>query len=135
MNTPLPVPTNAPRHTASIRRNLLWGILLPVIIFMAFNTSSLYQQSLHAINTAYDRSLLASAKVIGEQLTVQGYDELAIVDSSVPYSALEAFEADNQSRLFYRVSNMSGELIAGFAEMPRQHCTKPALLGVSRFLQ
>ncbi len=119
MNTPLPVPTNAPRHTASIRRNLLWGILLPVIIFMAFNTSSLYQQSLHAINTAYDRSLLASAKVIGEQLTVQGYDELAIVDSSVPYSALEAFEADNQSRLFYRVSNMSGELIAGFAEMPR----------------
>ena len=103
---------------SSIRRNLLLGILLPVIVFMVYNTSSLYQQSLQSLNTAYDRSLLASAKVIGEQLTVQGYDELAIVESTVPYSALEAFEADNQSRLFYRVSTMAGELIGGFAELP-----------------
>ena len=107
-----------PPRGSSIRRNLLLGILLPVIVFIIYNTSSLYRQSLHAINTAYDRSLLASAKVIGEQLTVEGYDDTAIVDSTVPYSALEAFEADNQSRLFYRVSNTSGELIAGFAELP-----------------
>lgn len=116
-------PSSSSHHTASnsnssIRRNLLLGILLPVVIFMVYNTSSLYQQSLQSLNTAYDRSLLASAKVIGEQLTVQGYDELAIVESTVPYSALEAFEADNQSRLFYRVSTMAGELIGGFAELP-----------------
>nr|WP_312987663.1 sensor histidine kinase N-terminal domain-containing protein [Comamonas koreensis] len=109
--------SQAPR-IRSLRRNLLLGILLPVVVFIIYNTSSLYRQSLQAINTAYDRSLLASAKVIGEQLTVSGYDDLAIVDSAVPYSALEAFEADNQSRLFYRVSNMSGELIGGFAELP-----------------
>ena len=104
--------------SSSIRRNLLLGILLPVVVFLVYNTSSLYRQSLQSINTAYDRSLLASAKVIGEQLTVQGYDELALVESTVPYSALEAFEADNQSRLFYRVSSMAGELIGGFAELP-----------------
>lgn len=107
----------APR-IRSLRRSLLLGILLPVVVFIIYNTSSLYRQSLQAINTAYDRSLLASAKVIGEQLTVAGYDHMAIVDSAVPYSALEAFEADNQSRLFYRISNMSGELIGGFAELP-----------------
>ena len=110
-------PVQAPR-IRSLRRSLLLGILLPVVVFIIYNTSSLYRQSLQAVNTAYDRSLLASAKVIGEQLTVSGYDDLAIVDSAVPYSALEAFEADNQSRLFYRVSNMSGELIGGFAELP-----------------
>ncbi|GAB2835453.1 sensor histidine kinase [Comamonas piscis] len=114
---PSRAPSQLPR-IRSLRRSLLLGILLPVVVFIIYNTSSLYRQSLQAVNTAYDRSLLASAKVIGEQLTVSGYDELAIVDSAVPYSALEAFEADNQSRLFYRVSNMSGELIGGFAELP-----------------
>ena len=108
----------AASHTRSLRRNLLLGILLPVVVFIIYNTSSLYQQSLQSINTAYDRSLLASAKVIGEQLTVLGYDELAIVDSTVPYSALEAFETGNDTRLFYRISTMAGELIGGFAELP-----------------
>ena len=107
-----------PSSGNSIRRNLLLGILLPVIVFIIYNTSSLYQQSLQGINTAYDRSLLASAKVIGEQLTVSGYDDMALVESTIPYSALEAFEADNQSRLFYRVSSMGGELIGGFPELP-----------------
>ena len=104
--------------THSIRRDLLVGILLPALLFVAYNTYSLYRESLHAINTAYDRSLLASAKVIGEQLDVQGYDDSAIIDSTVPYSALEAFEAETRSRMFYRVSNMHGELISGFAEVP-----------------
>ena len=112
--------TRPMRHTSnsSLRRNLLLGILLPVVVFIIYSTSSLYQQSLQSINTAYDRSLLASAKVIGEQLTVVGYDDLAIVESTVPYSALEAFEAGNDARLFYRVSTMAGELIGGFAELP-----------------
>ncbi|MEG0920747.1 MAG: sensor histidine kinase N-terminal domain-containing protein [Comamonas sp.] len=106
------------KSNSSLRRNLLLGILLPVVVFIVYNTSSLYRQSLQSINTAYDRSLLASAKVIGEQLTVTGYDDLAIVESTVPYSALEAFEAGNDTRLFYRVSTMAGELIGGFAELP-----------------
>jgi two-component system sensor histidine kinase TctE len=32
----------------------------------------------------------------------------------VPYSALEAFEADNQSRMYYKVSNLAGELVSGY---------------------
>ncbi|HEY0886994.1 MAG TPA: sensor histidine kinase [Ramlibacter sp.] len=105
----------APR---SLRRYLLAGILVPVLGLIALNTASLYSQALAAANTAYDRTLLASAKVIGEQLDVEGYDELARVRATVPYSALEAFEADNRSRLFYRVSSLDGEMISGFAELP-----------------
>jgi hypothetical protein len=33
-----------------------------------------------------------------------------VLRAIVPYSALEAFEADTQSRLFYRVSNLQGQL-------------------------
>jgi two-component system sensor histidine kinase TctE len=91
----------------SLRRYLLLGILLPVIVLIVINTMSLYSEALAAVNTAYDRTLLASAKVIGEQLDVEGYDELSRLRATVPYSALEAFEADNRSRLF-----------SGFAELP-----------------
>ena len=102
----------------SLRRQLLLGILLPVVALVGFSTWSLYRQSQAALHTAYDRTLLASAKSIGEQLDVHGYDALAELRATVPYSALEAFEADNQSRLFYRVSTLGGELVSGFAELP-----------------
>lgn len=102
----------------SLRRYLLLGILLPVGILIIINTASLYRQALGAVNTAYDRTLLASAKSIGEELDVSGYDEHAVLSVTVPYAALEAFEADNQSRLFYRISSLKGETVSGFAQLP-----------------
>ena len=102
----------------SLRRYLLMGILLPVGFLVVVNTVSLYRQALGAVNTAYDRTLLASAKSIGEQLDVSGYDEQSALRVTVPYAALEAFEADNQSRLFYRVSSLGGEMVSGFAQLP-----------------
>ncbi|TFZ08707.1 sensor histidine kinase [Ramlibacter humi] len=107
-----------PPRTLSLRRYLLLGILLPVLLLIALNGVSLYRQALAAANTAYDRTLLASAKVIGEQLDVEGWDADAKLRATVPYSALEAFEADNRSRLFYRVSSQRGELVSGFPDLP-----------------
>ena len=109
----------------SLRRYLLLGILLPVVVLIVINTISLYAEALDAVNTAYDRTLLASAKVIGEQLDVEGYDELSRLHATVPYSALEAFEADNRSRIFYRVSSLGGEMVSGFAELPFWRGTLP----------
>ncbi len=105
-------------RAVSLRRFLLSGILIPVCLLVIVNTFSLYSQTLGAVNTAYDRTLLASAKSIGEQLDVQGYDELAELRVTVPYAALEAFEADNQSRMVYRVSTLGGEMVSGFAQLP-----------------
>ncbi len=117
------------RHSSrplSLRRYLLLGILLPIGLFVVINTVSLYRQALDAINVAYDRTLLASAKSIGELLDVEGYDEAARLRVTVPYAALEAFEADNQSRMFYRVSTLGGEMVSGFAELPVWRGTLPA---------
>lgn len=102
----------------SLRRYLLLGILLPVGLLVIMNTVGLYQQALSAVNTAYDRTLLASAKSIGEQLDVTGYDAQSALRVTVPYAALEAFEADNQSRLFYRVSSLNGAIVSGFEQLP-----------------
>ncbi|HVZ43488.1 MAG TPA: sensor histidine kinase [Ramlibacter sp.] len=101
----------------SLRRRLLVGILVPVLLVIALNSYSLYTGALAAANTAYDRTLLASAKVIGDQLDVDGYDERAQLRATVPYSALEAFEADNRSRMVYRVSDLQGHLVSGYGDL------------------
>ncbi len=108
-----------PSHRAlSLRRYLLLGILVPVAVFMLVNTVTLYRQALAAVNTAYDRTLLASAKSIGELLEVEGEGAQARFRASVPYSALEAFEADNRSRMVYRISDVQGRLVDGTMDLP-----------------
>jgi two-component system sensor histidine kinase TctE len=94
------------------------GILVPVLAIVAINSVSLYRQALRAADTAYDRTLLASAKSIGELLEVVGEGERAQLRSTVPYSALEAFEADNRSRMFYKVAGFGGEMVSGFSDLP-----------------
>ncbi len=112
-------------RATSLRFRLLLGLLLPLTLFIVINSISVYRQALAAATTAYDRTLLASAKTIGEQLDVEGYDEAAMLRATVPYSALEAFEADNESRMFYRVSTREGEMVSGFAELPFWRGTLP----------
>ncbi len=110
---PLPLP-----QRPSLRRQLLLGILLPVLALVAFNTISLYRQALAAANTAYDRTLLASAKAIGELLQVADGPGPARLVATVPYSALEAFEADTRSRMFFKVTGFAGEMVSGFEDLP-----------------
>ncbi len=110
----------------SLRSQLLLGILLPVLVLIGINTVSLYRQSLHNANMAYDRTLLASAKVIGEQLEVLGSGDAATLRATVPYSALEAFDADNRSHMFYKVSGFAGEMVSGFEDLPAWRGKIPA---------
>ncbi len=113
------------RHPASLRRTLLLGILLPVAAFVLINTVVLYRQALAAADTAYDRTLLATAKSLGEQLSVEGEAADARVRATLAYSALEAFEADNRSRIFYRVSGFQGEKVSGFDDLPPPKAQMP----------
>ena len=108
------------RHWAglSMRSRLLLGILLPVGLLVAVNAASLYQQARRAADTAYDRTLLASAKAIGELLEVGGTAGQPQLLATVPYSALEAFEADNRSRLFFKITGFQGEMVSGFDDLP-----------------
>jgi two-component system sensor histidine kinase TctE len=110
----------------SLRNQLLIGILVPVLALVVINAVSLYRQALHAADTAYDRTLLATAKSIGELLEVSGSGAGATLKSTVVYSALEAFEADNRSRMFYKVSGFAGETVSGFPDLPTWRGSLPA---------
>ena len=102
----------------SLRAFLLLGILGPVVLLVVINSISVYSEALESADTAYDRTLLASAKSIGEHLDIARDDLGTHVTATVPYSALEAFEADNRSRLYFRVSDMQGRMISGFDDLP-----------------
>jgi two-component system sensor histidine kinase TctE len=101
-----------------MRSRLLLGVLVPVALLLGLNTWSLYGQALRAADTAYDRTLLASAKAIGELLEVGGPREAPTLRANVPYSALEAFEADNRSRMYFKVTGFAGEMVSGFDDLP-----------------
>lgn len=109
----------------SLRQRLLVGILAPVLLLVIFNAAGLYRQALAAADTAYDRTLLASAKAIGELLDVVAVDGRPRLHSTVVYSALEAFEADNRSRIFFKVTGFDGELVSGFEGLPSWHGELP----------
>lgn len=102
----------------SLRWQLMQGILWPVLLFMCVSTVVLYRQALAAADTAYDRTLLASAKSIGEQLQLATGTDGVSLSASLLYSSLEAFEADNRSRIFYRVTGFQGEMVSGFPDLP-----------------
>jgi two-component system sensor histidine kinase TctE len=102
----------------SMRSRLLVGILLPMLVLIALNAVSQYRRAREAADIAYDRTLLASAKSIGEMLEVAGSTREPQLVARVPYAALEAFEADNRSRMFYRVLGFAGETVSGYADLP-----------------
>ncbi|MBS0445788.1 MAG: sensor histidine kinase [Proteobacteria bacterium] len=111
----------------SMRGQLLLGILLPVLAFVVVNTVSLYREAVRSADVAYDRTLLASAKAIGEELDVAADADGTGVHlvATVPYAALEAFEADNRSRIYYKVSGFRGEPVSGFTDFPRWQGSLP----------
>ena len=102
---------------ASLRAQLLVGILVPVLMLLVFNAVGLYRQALNVADTAYDRTLLASAKAIGELLEVDGPPGRPQLRGNLTYAALEAFEADNRSRIAYRVTGFAGEMVSGFEDL------------------
>ena len=69
--------------------------------------------------------MLASAQAIGELLDVAGSKDAPRLLATVPCSALEAFEADNRSRIDFKVSGFQGEMVSGFDALPTWHGKLP----------
>ncbi|AKJ28622.1 sensor histidine kinase [Caldimonas brevitalea] len=102
------------RAPHSLRRYLLAWIIAPIALFVVVDTVTLYRSALASINLAYDRSLLASARSIGELLQLQ-HGRLVV---EVPYAALEIFEASNNARMYYRINGFDGQFLSGYEDLP-----------------
>ena len=95
------------KNSWSLRTRLVFWLIVPVAVLMTLDTIGLYYRALVALNSAYDRSLLGSARMIGDLLEVKNNKLVAVV----PYTVIEFYEADNRSRLLYRIKGFHLSLI------------------------
>lgn len=100
--------------TSSLRRRVAVWLLPPLVLLLAVNAVLSYRAALEAANQAYDRSLWASIKSIGERSFVR--DGEVVVD--MPHSALEIFAEGAQERVFYAVIGPDGSLLTGYPDIP-----------------
>jgi two-component system sensor histidine kinase TctE len=100
--------------SSSLRRRVAIWLLPPLVLLLAVNAVLSYRAALEAANQAYDRSLWASIKSIGESSFVRNGE--VVVD--MPQSALEIFAEGGQERVFYAVIGPDGTLLTGYPDMP-----------------
>ena len=98
----------------SLRNQLLRWLLIPLVILVAVNSVSAYNNGLEAADLAYDRSLLASTRALAERVSIKNGKVVA----EVPYVALDSFETDTLGRIFYKVTGLKGETVSGFDDLP-----------------
>lgn len=103
-----------PQTVASLRRRLLSWILWPLMGLIGVNAWVGYGNAVQAANEAYDRSLYLAARTLAEELEWR--------DGRLQLDVLRAagylFENHTGSRLFYKVTSVGGQWLAGDAALP-----------------
>ncbi len=106
---------------ASLRVRLALWLLLPLSVFVAICGTLSWRNAAAVADYVQDHDLLSSAKVLSDRLIWEGDD----VRASVPPSALSLFVSSEQDRVFLRVTDADGELLAGSPGFPLPAVMKP----------
>jgi len=105
---------NGAAPARSLQAHLLRWLLPALVVLVAVNSLNAYRTALQAVNTAYDRSLLAVARAVAERVDLR--DGRVVVE--VPYVALDFFESDLRGRVYYRVGGLDGTAVSGYDDLP-----------------
>lgn len=98
----------------SLRWRLLWNLTLMLVVLMLASSLSAYYNGREAADTAYDRTLLASARTIAAGLSQRD----GSLSADVPYVALDTFAYDSAGRIYYQVNDIHQRLISGYENLP-----------------
>ncbi|MNF40869.1 Sensor protein QseC [compost metagenome] len=98
----------------SLRGRLLRRLALLLALLLLVASLSAYWSARRAADTAYDRTLLASARAIAQGL----YADDGRLKANVPYVALDTFAYDSAGRIYYQVLDLRGELVSGYEDLP-----------------
>jgi two-component system sensor histidine kinase TctE len=111
--------------THSLRGRLLWWLLLPLAVFVLIAGAMSYDAARRTADLVQDSALVASARVIGEDVEWQNGSLYA----DVPPAALEIFESPSRDSVFYQVIDGHGRLLAGTPDLaaPARHGADPVL--------
>ncbi|MDA0236782.1 MAG: sensor histidine kinase N-terminal domain-containing protein, partial [Proteobacteria bacterium] len=103
----------APGHGGSLRQRVLVWLLPPLAVLLLINAFFTHRSALDAVNQAYDRTLTASVRAIGERT----HSLAGQIQVDIPYAAFEGFEADAAERIFHAVFDPAGGLVTGYADL------------------
>ncbi|SEJ10956.1 sensor histidine kinase [Pseudomonas sp. NFR16] len=103
-----------PSAENSLRWRLLWNLGLLLVVLMIASGMSAYWNGREAADTAYDRTLLASARTIAAGLSAHD----GTLSADVPYVALDTFAYDSAGRIYYQVNDIHQKLISGYEDLP-----------------
>ncbi|WP_137889321.1 sensor histidine kinase [Pseudomonas sp. 2FE] len=98
----------------SLRGRLLRRLALLLALILLLSSLSAYWSARRAADTAYDRTLLASARAIADGL----YADDGKLKANVPYVALDTFAYDSAGRIYYQVLDLNGALVSGYEDLP-----------------
>jgi two-component system sensor histidine kinase TctE len=98
----------------SLRRKLLFWLLLPMLFIWCIGSIGSYYFAYKFANMAYDRSLADSARDLTRQITiVNGVETL-----DLPPAAEKMFLTDEFDKIYFKVTNSDGDLLAGEPNLP-----------------
>lgn len=101
-------------RAGSLRAGLLLRLATLLALLLLFSGWSAYWNGRAAADTAYDRTLLASARAIADGLVANDGQ----LRANVPYVALDTFAYDSAGRIYYQVLDTEGRLVSGYEAMP-----------------
>jgi two-component system, OmpR family, sensor histidine kinase TctE len=99
-----------PRSRGSLRLHLMIWLAAPVVAILAVSIWLSYGSALRQATLVMDRNLMASARIIAEQVH---FSDGSIGAMILP-SALELFASDSHDEVAYAVVGPRNDLIAGF---------------------
>lgn len=103
--------------TSSLRVRLLWWMLVPLALYVAFTATSEYRSARRTAGLVQDSRLLASARMLAGQVRwVDG-----ALRAEVPPAALELFASPQHDQVFFSVWAEGGpdlRLLAGIPDFP-----------------
>lgn len=100
--------------SASLRWQLSLWLLLPLLGLLALDAWLTDRRAMAAAHEAFDRTLAASLKAMREGISLRD----GRVEVEVPYLALEVFDAEAGSRIYYEIRDEAGATITGYPALP-----------------
>jgi len=100
--------------SASLRLQLTLWLLLPLLGLLALDAWLTDRRAMAAAHQAFDRTLAASLKAMREGIILRD----GRVEVEVPYLALEVFDAEAGSRIYYEIRDEHGATITGYPDLP-----------------
>jgi two-component system sensor histidine kinase TctE len=101
--------------TSSIRKQLLSWLLIPIMTLWLISGAITYFLAIDFATSAYDDSLLDSARVIASKLQFDG--NKPILD--LPPIAMAILKQNEKDQAFYQIISEKGEYISGDASVPK----------------